>query len=127
MGRARPRPPRSEYGSVGRTLLSDLLMTLNEAVGCCLRPSPEGAGMRKPGTAVPGRCEERKESRRDDTEFDMKRPSMQIGLGFALGAGIGIAVAIGSGGAWLAVGIAIGVAIGAAMSRRKGSSRLERV
>jgi hypothetical protein len=77
--------------------------------------------MRKPGTAVPGRCDEKTESRRDDTEFDMKRPSMQIGLGFALGAGIGIAVAvaIGSGGAWLAVGIAIGVAIGAAMSRRK--------
>ena len=63
------------------------------------------------------------------TEFYMKRPSMQIGLGFALGAGIGIAVAValGSGGAWLAVGIAIGVAIGAAMSRRKtGSAHLQR-
>jgi hypothetical protein len=73
------------------------------------------------------------ESRRDGTtypEFDMKKPSMQIGLGVALGAGIGaaVAVALGTGAAWLGVGIAIGIAIGAAMSKIKaGSSPLEAV
>jgi hypothetical protein len=57
-------------------------------------------------------------------EFEMKRPSMQIGLGIALGAGIGIALALalGSGSAWLGIGIAIGVAIGAAMSSRRADS-----
>jgi F0F1-type ATP synthase assembly protein I len=55
---------------------------------------------------------------------EMKRPSMQIGLGIALGAGIGIAIdaAFGSGGTWLAIGVAIGVAIGAAMSKHKTGS-----
>jgi len=63
-------------------------------------------------------------------EFDMKKPSMQIGLGIAFGAGIGaaIAVVLGSGGAWLAIGIAVGIVIGLTMSKRKaGSSPLEAV
>jgi hypothetical protein len=73
------------------------------------------------------------ESRRDgttDPEFNMKKPSMQIGLGVALGAGIGaaVSVALGIGAAWLGIGIAIGIAIGASMSKTKaGSSPLEAV
>ena len=45
---------------------------------------------------------------------NMKKPSMQIGLGIALGAGIGTALGVAAGhvAVWLAVGIAIGVAIG---------------
>jgi len=51
----------------------------------------------------------------------MKRPSTQIGLGFALGIGIGAAVALilGSGGAWLTVGIVLGVIVGKTMSRSR--------
>ena len=58
-------------------------------------------------------------------DFDMNKPSMQIGLGIALGAGVGaaLAVALGTGGVWLAVGIAVGVAIGAAMSRNSASHK----
>jgi len=67
----------------------------------------------------------------DDGVTNMKRSSMQIGLGIALGAGIGIAVdlVLGTGGAWLAIGIAIGVVIGASMGKRKTDSppaRMER-
>jgi F0F1-type ATP synthase assembly protein I len=64
------------------------------------------------------------------TELEMKKPSMQVGLGIVLGAGIGaaIAVVLGSGGAWLAIGIAVGIVIGVTMSKRKvGSSALEAV
>lgn len=67
---------------------------------------------------------------RERRSLDMKRPSMQIGLGIALGAGIGtaIGVALGTGGVWLAIGIAIGVAIGLAMSGPKaGPSPLKAV
>ena len=51
------------------------------------------------------------------SELEVKRPSMQIGLGIALGIGIGLAVALllGTGGAWLGIGVAIGIAIGAAI------------
>src|SRR5258708_36915131 len=58
--------------------------------------------------------------------FEMKKRSMQVGLGIALGAGIGVAIAVflGSGGAWLAIGIAVGVVIGVAMSKRKAGPAL---
>jgi hypothetical protein len=60
--------------------------------------------------------------------LDMKKPSVQIGLGIALGAGIGAAVAVtlGTGGLWLAVGIAVGSAIGASMSRRNSKKEILR-